>query len=885
MKIRIIAEVIIISCLLNALCANAQIIRNKTTLDHMRQMLVTQKQMARGRSSQLFAVFNQKLNTDEKLALEFLYAYMPLSDLADYDGSFFISQARIALKARAEMPWGKQIPEEEFLHFVLPPRVNNENLDEFRPTYYGELKQRVQGLSMRQAALEVNHWCHEKVTYRGSDERTSSPMASIRTSFGRCGEESTFTVSALRTVGIPARQVYTPRWAHTDDNHAWVEAWIEGKWYFMGACEPESDLNMGWFSEPARRAMLVHTRAYGWYNGAEPVIQQEERFSELNLIGNYATVKPFAVKVTSIDGKPVENAKVEFQLYNYSEFYPIASKLTDKDGIASITAGLGDLMIWAAKDNKYAYKKITVETTDTLYLQIDCSHPQGITENYDLVPPLERTPLVKDEYGVSQNNIRLRNEDIIRNSYMATFKDSTWAAKLAAKLNINPDSAVRAILLSYGNWEEISMFIQKTPPEYRHMALKMLSVISEKDIRDAHADVLLDHLDNALSYWKINQNTDPEFFAENVMSGRISNENMIAWRAFFQSKFDAAFAAAARKNIDVIEEWIEKNIRIDNIANLHSRAPLTPRGVYELRIADSHSRDIFFVALCRSFGIPARIDQATSLPQYWNESVWQNVSFVRYAETANEKGYIHLLNGNPAIMPKYAINFTLAKFTNGFYRTLEYDFEKKLDSFPDKLEVETGSYMLVTGNRQTDGSVLSSITFFQVENQKTSIITVDIREIKTKQISWASLNTKDSEFNDLKSGNNISLENLIKLKGAVFIWIDAEKEPSRHVIVDIAAIRDIFEKWGGNMVILLNKSNVNLSEIPDKFRGLPSQSIFAYDKNDTVLKQIGKLKGHELSGNLPVIVASDSTGNLIYFSEGYKIGAGEQIAKEIIRNE
>jgi hypothetical protein len=32
---------------------------------------------------------------------------------------------------------------------------------------------------------------------------------------------------------------------------------------------------------------------------------------------------------------------------------------------------------------------------------------------------------------------------------------------------------------------------------------------------------------------------------------------------------------------------------------------------------------------------------------------------------------------------------------------------------------------------------------------------------------------------------------------------------------------------------------------------------------------------------LPVIVISDAKGNLIYFSEGYKIGVGEQLAKEI----
>ena len=110
------------------------------------------------------------------------------------------------------MLWGKEIPDEVFRHFVLPIRVNNENLDDSRRVFYGELKDRVKGLPMKDAILEVNHWCHEKVVYRPSDARTSSPLASVKTAYGRCGEESTFTVAALRAVGIPARQVYTPRW-------------------------------------------------------------------------------------------------------------------------------------------------------------------------------------------------------------------------------------------------------------------------------------------------------------------------------------------------------------------------------------------------------------------------------------------------------------------------------------------------------------------------------------------------------------------------------------------------------------------------------------------------------------------------------------------------
>ena len=179
----------------------------------------------------LFAVFNDQMTPEEREALTFMYAYMPIGDITDYSGDFYLKNIRSSFQARNEMPWGDSIPEDIFRHFVLPVRINNENLDESRMVFFDELKDRVKGLSLYDAVLEVNHWCHEKVIYTPSDGRTSSPLASVKTAYGRCGEESTFTVAALRSVGIPARQVYTPRWAHTDDNHAWVEAWVNGVSY------------------------------------------------------------------------------------------------------------------------------------------------------------------------------------------------------------------------------------------------------------------------------------------------------------------------------------------------------------------------------------------------------------------------------------------------------------------------------------------------------------------------------------------------------------------------------------------------------------------------------------------------------------------------------
>ena len=84
-------------------------------------------------------VFNQKLSVDERETLMFLYAYMPLSDIVDYSGEYYRMNVDYSLKARKEMSWGKKIPNILFRHFVLPVRVNNENLDDSRKVFYAEL--------------------------------------------------------------------------------------------------------------------------------------------------------------------------------------------------------------------------------------------------------------------------------------------------------------------------------------------------------------------------------------------------------------------------------------------------------------------------------------------------------------------------------------------------------------------------------------------------------------------------------------------------------------------------------------------------------------------------------------------------------------------------
>lgn len=876
-----ILSVLLVIVLFASCAKEKNLIQNQDRLADIQHMLTVQKELTAKSQTPIWTIFDQKLSSEEKQALEFIYAYAPLSDLADYQPEFFLKNVQYSLKARAEMPWGKTIPEEEFLHFVLPLRVNNENLDNFREVMYNEITSRVKGMDMKQAALEINHWCHEKVNYRGTDSRTSAPLSTVKKTFGRCGEESTFAVTALRTAGIPARQVYTPRWAHSDDNHAWVEVWIDGQWHYLGACEPDVDLDMGWFDEPAKRVMLVHTRAYGKYFGSEEVLTPEERFSELNLTSHYASTKKVTISVKNEDGTPADSAKVEFQLYNYAEYYPIATGYTNKQGFSSLTTGMGDLVIWAAKNGKFGYQRFSIPEKDTLQLVLNQTKPVNAAEIWDLVPP--HAAKVESKVTPEQkkaNDIRLAKEDEIRNAYMKTFKDSAWVKEFAAKTKLPFDTIYRFIKLSYGNWDQISAYLEKNAPTNRSTVLELTIQIADKDYSDAPEAILTDHLTQTtqLGLQKLVQ--DKELFTKYVLAPRIALENLSAWRSFLASSFGPEMANSARNDISALTNWIRENIRVNTVANKHSRAPLTPIGVYNLRVADPLSRDIFFVAACRTFGIPARLNPETQIPEYNKNGQWLRAGFDQSVVAQPGKGLLKLTDKGNAVAPQYYLHYTIGFLKNGFYRTLEFPEGGSLTNTPKPIELEVGQYAMVTGNRQQDGSVLSKMTFFTIEKGKLTTVPVELRKQSGEMKPSGKLDFNALNLQKTSDGKNVSLSSVVGGKYAVLVVIDPDKEPSKHILNDLGPYVDHFNKWGGQFVFAMPAEKAGQAGVLKTYQ-LPAKIESGIDPNDQILNAISAIYGTGLKEKLPLVLFCDAAGNVYLYSAGYKIGMGEQLLKVI----
>lgn len=798
------------------------------------------------------------LTAAEGDAMEFLYRAMPMSDRLMMEPEYFLRNVRCSLKAREELPWGKNVPDDIWRHFVLPVRSNNEYIDNFRTAYYAELRDRVKNLSMKDAALEVNHWLHEKVTYEPSDARTSAPMSTIKSAKGRCGEESVLGVAAFRAVGIPARQVYTPRWAHTDDNHAWVEVWVDGKWYFLGACEPEPELNRAWFNAPASRGMLMHTRVFGQYPGPEQIIGVRDGITEINVTDNYVPVREAVVTVVDRQGKPVKGVKVEYKIYNYAEFFTAASMDTDVMGRAMLRTGQGNMLAWASDGNYFGFTLIDSPNTRVV---LDHKIGEVFSTELDIVPPAENPiPTHATDAQIAENQIRFDRENAMRAAYEESFFGGRFCER---NINDLPDfltdeqraEADYYLKHARGNWLSIYDFINATTEARMPEALALLGAISEKDLHDTPARVLINTL------MMTPPQPDNELYVDYILNPRVANELLSDYRLTLRMP-------GKEKGLTPEEaiDYITANVKVNNAANAY-RVPIIPEKVWKNREADSRSRDIFFVALCRNGGTPARIDPVTGACQYHDGKSWITVDFAKAVKESVPEGIVKASYEPTRYLsdPQYYRHFSISSMKSGSPRQLEFGDdmgESYATILRDGTSLPQGYYLLTTGMRQADGSVKATLSFFNIEANKTTDLPLVMRHSPGSIEVIGAINP---EAPYLPAGAP-EQQSILSTTGRGYFLIamlgDTD-EPSNHAVTDMESITSLLNDWG-RPIVVLGRERRELSGLQNLHYGSdPSGDI------RDMLSGAVQTQNTEERATLPLIMVADSFGRVVFFTNGY----------------
>lgn len=818
-----------------------------------------------------------KLTKEEVGSLQFLYAYMPINDMAENSFEYFVNVTKQAYKTK-QMEWSKNVTPELFKYFILPPRVNNETLDNAREIFFDELYPRVKDLSMYDAVIEINHWLREKIVYQPTDGRTTPPLQTVARAYGRCGEESTVAVTALRAMGIPSRQVYVPRWAHTNSNHAWVEVWVDNTWYYLGACEPEPMLDRGWFTASASRAMLVNTYAYGKLEPSDytqikgEIISKNKCFTEVSNISTYAPVKKAVVKVVDSMNNPLPNVDVSFEIINGNNIASLAERKTDKNGIASLTTGLGTFIIEAfysdIKDY-YAIRELNVSNIDTLLISLDkderlVAKNNIVVNDYRITPPAEtRFPTALTEQMQQIHDMKCAIDDSIRLAYTQTFRfaDLSQAQAFSDKIidkGLSPnlkENLTNILSKSLVGGVNIESFLLSIDPKNLDLAVELLSILRVKDLQEISLSTYLDYLNGIL---KLSNKI--------ILNPRFSNELPVAYKLRFWDEL----VNNGMENSDSLSQVYNA---INNILSKITLLPeseinprnffMTPISILDFGMADNANYLVFARALFNTVGIDSRVNSITSGLEILVNNKWVDfpVKTVKQIEAPVKSSELII---NDPIGKKMGRKYLLQKWSGSSYKNVD-EFSYGSD----------GLYRIITGIRAADGTVLTRIMFFEVEPNSKRIVNVEWYPLEENDL--VVIGNMNAEWKYTDSSNNLtSIINCVGRNFFVLGFLEPTKEPSQHFIRELSVVGENLEL----PVILLFNDSDKMNFFFKQNYNLKSNINYGFDSEDIILKGLqSSLMTQDLQARLPVIIVADSFGNIYYQSIGYNIGIPETITK------
>ena len=771
------------------------------------------------------------------LAMKYLYVTAPYSDLVNYTFEEIQDFASHGLFLYNTLERVKELPEEMFLNYILDHRVNEEEGLPCRTLFWNELKDRIAGKNAKDTAIEVNYWCAEEATYHSGDDRTLPALTVYRRGYGRCGEESVFLVNALRSVGIPARQVYVPRWSHCDDNHAWVELWCDGKWYFTGACEPLMILNKGWFTNASSRAMMVHSRLFDLFPAeGEDMIGKEGAAVMLNQTARYARVKTVSVKVLDKAGAPVKGAQVQFQVLNMGEYFPIAKEETDENGMVSLVTGFGSVRVVAFQTGVEGFAQADVDTRDQGEISLTLTGEPVAAEDWravDVIAPVD-TPVNPDMPTPEQKaegTRRLNEANKIRKE-----KKENW---------VNP---------------ELTAFL--AGEDEKELRQAMVDVLSEKDHTDCICSVLEEHLEYGKMYAKDN------LYINYVLNPRVEDELLRPYRKGILSFFTEEQKAAFRANPVEIWNYIQAHITAYP-DNERETVMETPDECLVSGLGTQRSQKVLFVAIARPLGIPARLNPDNKVMEYW-----VNSQFVPVLKQQEGGAVLTLKKGADAVWNYYQ-NWTMGHLVGNEYVSLNLT-GRSWEEDTLELALIPGTYRIITTNRLPNGNQFAWEKTFVIKEGEKLEETLRLREAQLgdmlERISLPEFEVKDS------AGNTVTCADLTKGGKKILMWLEESREPTEHILNEMLEHAEKFHEFEKSVSFLIRTQEAKLDPLLAKvLKTFPDVSIY-YDSFEENIELLGR-RMYVDPDKLPLILVTNGESVGIYATSGYNVGTGDMLIR------
>ncbi|HEB60734.1 MAG TPA: hypothetical protein ENJ06_02815 [Phycisphaeraceae bacterium] len=837
-------------------------------------------------------------------AARFLVANLPTVDLVTMSAKDLQENLDYAFAAYEDLPWSGKVPFNLFLHYVLPPRVTEEPYQPWRPILFRELKDELKGCrTMTDAAIAINRWCGQRVRFKQTEFRDQNALSTLKSGIGRCEEMMIVSIDAMRSMGIPARACSAPWWVVNDNNHAWVEIWADGKWHYIGGCEPADALDKAWFSSAAQRAGIVTSYMFGSpddHPTGEAVARKYENMAVINSTAVYAGTDRVTVTVTDSEGNPVADCPVSLSAFNYGALRSLLRQNTDDQGRTVLTVGMGDYFLSAGNDKGRAYAIVHstpgADTLMNLELTPGAAPPAEFWLHY---PTPAEAARAKARFSAGDSTRPVAEytpqlPDPPQPDFYEPGKDPQLDELVEQSGHADQWKAI--LQDSFANWHETAMTLKAIPAELREDLFQFMQRTRRVDRLELKAPTALDHVSWAAAHRP--RNINDSLYYDYILNGRIEYEHLTPWRYRIASLLSGLKADDPLETAKNVNKYFAENITDDSNRNFGRATRMNPVQVLTARRGKAREIAVAAVGVLRTFSIPARKSTTRSTVEFYDGGQWRvfdplvedsiKILAEDNAETETDKEDVELpvklhlrfvKDGKTFTdWGKITPHFDISRFSNGGWEPL-----RRTDGGPQGDEIvitlPADEYLVSAGVRNGNGDPY--VRTWMVNPQAGENVTITIpfdlpqdagifrfeKVRKLESLPGISLPRPD--------GSTASLSEVVQDHAVLLYFFRLDHEPSVRMLRIINDAAPELNSRGAEVVCVLLPAEGGISLDKALSGAAPAFTLVKENTDTPAYMHLSPAeKGGESYWKLPSVLFLNKGGDVIMWTEGYDLNLG-----------
>ncbi|MDD3043982.1 MAG: transglutaminase-like domain-containing protein [Candidatus Delongbacteria bacterium] len=814
--------------------------------------------------------------------IKFILDHSSPNDLAVLTPEYIKKNVDIALKAK-EFKYSDVYGDDIFRHFVLPLRISQEPFEDWRERFYKEISPIVKDVEdIEEAAILVNIWAEEQMTYKPTHGKDQAPLTTIRRGYGRCEEMMIIYMAAARSVGIPVRSAGTPLWNFTDSNHAWVEVWTPSGWKYLG--EPADRLNSTWFTRTTERASMINSTAFGYYDG-DDIIERTANSTQMSSIKYYTDQwDKCIISIDDENSMPVEEADVVFYAVSWGGISPMAEMKSDKAGQVLLPLGRGSVFITAYKEGVgLGYSMFdTVEGEKDIRIALGKNTAvSDLDLNFRfLIPSSEKREKAEDKkyfegkFELMKDNAALKRKDRLNSSKktveFASYFIKSYGCKEDEKQFGKQKKFLEKCEILGGNADtflKVYKSIDKEDKKARKQKYAILSeMITQWDDKELCEMPDSASVKNAVDIYfegrqKYLKTVPDTTFYKNVIAPTWTGGQVVqnGWQKEFYAEIKQLRSENMKTTVSDVLRWADSKVTVDSaFVYEYYSGSMNPLNIINMKSVPEFYRTKLIDSALKTLGIPTSWKGSL---EYFNGKEFVSVEAgkeKKEEKIAEKELRLKIYADGAQVKAEPWGNFQFSSLEGGMINYSYFDGSSDSLDFLIKYPADEKKDLYVqAGIRNTNGD--ASVAVRKISQTEDSLV---IRLKTPKEYLDATSDFSESEINIINSFS-ASLKKdgfkVILVRGVI------PNEPTNRMTSLLIEKASEFKKANASLIIY--------TEIRD------DDDIKEYD---AVTKKKGDILIPETEDNeYPLIFVMNEKNSVIFSSKGYNMNIGDLILKKI----